>query len=605
MPSDVAVYNIVQRINQQPGKRLSRVMAKLYFGQPVTITSLGDSVLEGTTVTSGGGVLGTDDCLSLVRTALAAAYPAATVTMNNRAQSGNTMAMQIKRAWATALADNADVYILSSGKNELAAYSLSAPGTLEGQSNASSWAMLEAKIAELRATHPTAAIIVMADNPYSAASTTLNGYQVLWDAGAEQIAYRYGCEFVDGYRAFTRLGSYDSLLSDGVHPNKAGHALLGATLKAVFPLAWTPDYAKRQDARALSPSSTYPGLPDVTDRVSLPWRHNRNGLQALTAIVGTNYAAKMLKVGAVNGVGADHFTGTGPYTTTTAGDAVIFTLPGNEAFLDLVMGSGQGVVAFYIDGAPLKFNGALVGNVDLSLRANGKLIHFTDQCGMGKLGWHTVAVALVSGSLTVNGGYYTQGRSQFINWDSPSVVAASMGSSTSLGSAPGGTAIASANGGSLTCKFVGTGIGFCWWRSTTGGVAYYAHPTIDGIDQGAMSLGNLDSNQIGYGSQIIGASGLAYGLHTLVLNFQATGIYTAGFYPIDEQAVTRPGQLDGWAGASEVVKFGEAFPAIPTMTGDAGVTFGSLTTAGFTNGATPGQWKAVAADTTAANALLY
>lgn len=602
---DAAVYNAVRKINPLVGARMTRVMSKAYFGQPISITSLGDSILEGTTVTSGGGVLGVDDCLSLARSGLAAAYPSSTVTMHNRAVSGRTMAMQVKSVWATALADNADVYILSSGKNELAAYSLAAPGALEGQSFASSGAMLEAKVAELRAAQPNAVIIIMTSNPYAAASTALNGYQTTWDTAAVRIAYLYGCEIADGHKAFTALGAWDSLLSDGVHPNKAGHALLGKTLLSVFPLAWTPAYAWAQlGTQVQAPSSTYPPLPNAADRVGLPWRHTRYGMQGITAVAGVNYAAKLQKTGAINGVGADHFTGTGPYTSSTAGDTIICTIPGNEAFLDLVMGGGQGTVAIYVDGAPLTFNGSVVGNVDLSLRANGKLLHLTDQSAMGKLGWHTVAVTLISGSMTFNGCYYTAGRSQWINQDSPSVVAASMGSTTTLSSLPGGNGIAIANGGSLTVKFVGTGIGTCWWRTATGGVAYFGHPTIDGVDQGARFLGNNDTNQVGYGSQIL-VSGLTYALHTLVLPFQATGLYIGGFYPVDEQAHLHPNQMDGWAGAAEVVHFGETFPASPSMSGDAGVSFGSLTGAGFTNGATAGQWKAVSVDSTAGNALAY
>lgn len=581
-----------QAIQALKGKFTARALHKLDFGQPVTITWFGDSVLEGTTVTSGGGVLGTDDAVSLVHSTLAARYPGTTLTKHNRAESGRTVAMEVIAHWAECLADNADIYVLGGGKNDLARYTLTSPTWLQGQTFDSGLAMLEAKVVELMNVRPDACIVIVTDNPYSVAATALNGYQQQWNRGAEQIARAYGCVFVDAFAAFTALGSWDSFLSDGVHPNKNGHALIAATILAeAFPAGWNRAYAERQGASFLRPAA--PG----EQRLHTPWRHTRSGVVGITTEVGTNYLPKMQLVGAPNGVGAHGFTGSGPWTSSTAGNTAIFTFNGSEAFLNLVMGAGQGVVTIYIDGVPTYVN------FDLSTVANGKLLHLTE---LG-LGWHIVAVSVVSGSLTVNRLDFTAGRASYANWDAPSVVASGMGAGTGLGSLPGGTGVASAAAGSLTFTFVGTGVGGNFWRSSVGGGFFFGVITIDGVQVWASSAFFLDGTEIGYGGKPI-ASGLTYGKHVLVVNYIAAGVYTGGFYVIDDNAPARPGQLQGWAGAAEVVKFGQAFPVVPLMSAkdpSATLTFSSVTATGFTMGATAGWWVANAPDTSPGNRITY
>ncbi len=574
------------------GKYMARALHKLDFGQVVNLSWFGDSVLEGTTVTSGGGVLGVDDAVSLVTSTLTSRYPTSTVTSYNRCESGRTVAMEVTAHWAQCLADNADIYVLSGGKNDLARYTLTNPTWLQGQTFDSSIAMLEAKVIELINVRPNACIVIVPDNPYSVASTTLNGYQQQWNDGAEEIARTYGCVYADVYRAFTSLGNWDSLLSDGVHPNKSGHALIAATiLAACFPPSWSRAYAERQGASFLNP--TAPG----SERLHSPWRHTRYGLVGITTEIGTNYLPKLQLVGAPNGVGAHHFSGSGPWTSSTAGDTAIFTFNGSEAFLNIVMGTSQGIVTIYIDGVPT------YSNFDLTTAINGKILHLTE---LG-LGWHIGAISIVSGSLTVNRLDFTASLPQYVNWDAPSVVASGMGSGTSLGSLPGGTGVASAISGSLTLTFVGTGVGMNIWRTAAGGGFYFGSITLDGTQIYAPSSFFLDNGEVGYGGKLV-TSGLTFGKHILVVNYQASGMYTGGFYIMDETPTLRPAQLQGWAGAAEVVKFGQAFPVIPLMSAkdpSVALTFSSVTTTGFTMGGTAGWWVANAPDSTAGDRILY
>lgn len=569
-------------------KALARILYKLLYGQAVKITWLGDSVIEGTTVTSGGGVLGTDDCASLVNSTLAARYATATLTKQNRAVSGRTVAHGVIDKWALALADNADLYVFAFGKNDIAYGSLTSPTRLQGQENDSSVGLLEAKVAELRHLKPNACIAIMTTNPYSAASTTLNALQTQWDTAAERVARAYDCEFIDGYAAFTALGSWDTYLSDGVHPNKNGHILLANAVLAHFPLGWTERYADDQNAKFVAPAG--PGI----NRLYAPGANSRVGIGTLSVAVVTNYAAKLGKAGTAGGTGADSWTGSGPYTTTAAGNTMFCVFPGFEAYLLITMGAGQGIVDIYIDGVKT------YASVDLTTMANGKLLHIT---GLGP-GWHSVAVTNVSGSLTFTNYSYLANRSQFVNYDAPQVVAASMGSGSALTLTPGGTGIATANGGSLTIPFIGTGIGFSWFRSGGGGGSFFANSTIDGV---ALTVPALVTGATGYGFAPA-VTGLPYGKHTLVLGFQAAGISIGGFYIVDEQPTARPGEVQGWAGAAEVVKFTTPFASIPVVTMKdplGGMTFTSVSTTGFTNGATAGWWVAKAADDAALNRLSY
>lgn len=576
------------------GIPLAPVMYKLQTGQPVAITFLGDSVLEGTTVTVGGGTLGTDDAISLIRSTLAANWPNATVTVQNRAHSGTTQLVETRREWANALADNADVYVISGGKNDIAAYTVGLPGSLQGQTYASSHALIESKIAELRQVKPDSAIVLMTENPYSAASTAANTYLANWNAGLARLADAYQCEFVDGYGAFTARGSWDGLLSDGVHPNGAaggsinevsGHALLAQAFMAHFPASFTAQASTATELRLEPPGKT---------RLYNPWKYSRLGVVAMTAAAAVAYAPKLSKVGS--------WTGSGPWTTSTAGDFMIATINGAEAFLDMVLGSGQGTVDILVDGTPV-YTSFDLSNVALN---NGKLLQMP---ALG-LGWHYIVIKVISGSVTYNGIVFPQGRAQFLNKDSASIVNASMGTpGAGVSSSPGdGTYIPSAIAGTQTVTFVGTGIAIHSWRSAGGGgTGFFTSATLDGVALTSPIPINGSSDYQYIRHQL--ASGLAYGKHTLVLTWSATGINVTGFDVFDETPTLRPAQLQGWAGAAEVVKYGQAFPQAPLVTAkdsSAGLAaFTSQSATGFTMGAVAGWWVASAVDDSAGNRLLY
>ncbi len=583
-----------------PGAQVAPVMYKLSTGQAVAITFLGDSVLEGTTVTTGGGTLGTDDAISLIHSTLAANWPHATITTTNRAHSGTTQLVETKREWANALADNADVYVISGGKNDIAAYTVGLPGSLQGQTYGSSHALVESKVAELRQVKPDACIVLMTENPYSAASTSSNLYLSNWNAGLARIAAAYQCEFVDGYNAFYSLGlgTWDSLLSDGVHPNGApgglisensGHALLARAFMAHFPATWTSQTAVAENAPFLRVD------PPGKTRLYNPWKYSRLGLATMYALASTAYAPKLSKVGS--------WTGSGPWTTSSAGDFMIATINGAEAFLDLVLGSGQGVVDILVDGTPVYTSFNLGDTVNLT---NGKLLQVLN----GTLGWHYVLIKVISGTVTYNGIVFPQARSQFVNYDAASVVMSGMGTpGGGVSSSPGaGTYVPSAIAGTQTFTFVGTGVAIHSWRSAGGGgTGFLTSATIDGVAL-TSPLPINGSSDYQYMRHVL-TSGLAYGKHVLVLTWAATGINVTGFDIMDETPTLRSSQLQGWAGAAEVVHFGQAFPQAPLVTAkdpSAGLAaFTSQSATGFTMGATAGWWVAAAVDDTAANRLLY
>jgi len=308
------------------------------------------------------------------------------------------------------------------------------------------------------------------------------------------------------------------------------------------------------------------------------------------------YAAKLIKFGGINGSGAGSWTGTGPWTSSNTGDAVLVTVNSDEAFLNLTMGAGQGVIDIYVDGVPW------VTNIDLSLRLNGKQLGVT---GLGQ-GWHYVGVRIVSGSVTFKSVEYSRGPAgQYVNWDAPSVVAAGMGTSTSLSPSPGGTAVASAVAGTMTLTFVGTGVAAHFWRNGTGGGAYFTSATLDGA---AITTPSITPTTATGHIRVPLASGLSFGKHTLVLTYAGTGVYTAGFDVTDDQPTSRPAQAQGWAGAAEVVKFGSPFPTVPLVSSkdpSAALTFTSVTATGFTMGATAGWWVANGSDESAGNRVIY
>lgn len=208
------------------GANVARFIERARAGENLTITCLGDSILEGQTVTNPA----TDGAMILLAADLSTRY-GITVTQTNRASSGYTaLRAHINGNVATAIADAADLYIVSAfDKNDLGSdvYGVNAAGYPLAQSTAA----VERIIRTIRGSVPKADIIVMSTNPYMAGSSS-NPYQVTKDLAERRNAAAYGCEWVDVYGAFTALGDYSALMADTTHPNTAGHRLIADTILA-------------------------------------------------------------------------------------------------------------------------------------------------------------------------------------------------------------------------------------------------------------------------------------------------------------------------------------------------------------------------------------
>lgn len=88
-------------------------------------------------------------------------------------------------------------------------------------------------------------------------------------------------------------------------------------------------------------------------------------------------------------------------------------------------------------------------------------------------------------------------------------------------------------------------------------------------------------------------TGLEYGKHTLVVNFQASGMYVGGFSIIDERVTERSDYCEGIAKVGETVRFAHKFAHAPTVnvtstTGNT-ATVNTVTTTSFVVGGTSGD----------------
>jgi lysophospholipase L1-like esterase len=213
-----------------PGAGVARFVKRAQSGEDLSITCIGDSILEGQTVTEPS----TDGAMILVAADLSTRF-GITVTQTNNADSGATAATaHIDGDVSAAIADNADLYIVSAfDKNDLGADGDSEPYA-PGYPAARSTAAVERIIRAIRTDVPKADIIVMSTNPYVSGSAS-NALQQAKDALVRQVAAAYGCEWVDCYAAFVALGDYSSYMGDSTHPNTAGHRLIADTILAQIP----------------------------------------------------------------------------------------------------------------------------------------------------------------------------------------------------------------------------------------------------------------------------------------------------------------------------------------------------------------------------------
>lgn len=513
------------------GRGLARILKKMSEGTNVKITFLGDSIMEGTTATTPGN----DDAASLLCSALASRY-SVTVTKSNRCAGGTTAYNpRTSTRWASAITDNADLYVISFAKNDIVGDAgVSFPTSLTGYPKAYSLAQVESMVREIRYRLPNADIMLMSTNPYSSAYSTSNANQWAYTIALRGLAAAYDCEYCPGFEEFPGAGvngATDSYLSDGVHPNSLGHAALYGSLLARFPSTWTLAAAKAQGA-ILAPAAPM-------NRTVYSLRQTRSGFTQLSSASLSAYTSR-IDTGALAG----SWTGTGPWTSSTADSYLTVTVLGSEVLLDFTMGAGQGVVQILPNGIPLSG-----GNVDLSTLTNGKLLAIT-----GLLpGVNTVVIKVVSGTVVFNGAWYAGGAGEFIAHDAARVTSSGMGSPATLGGGYNRSGIATAAAGSLTVPFVGTGLTMQVWRSTGGGgVSFFTSLTIDGSASTTPSIASTSFVRDGVISL---ASGLPYGPHTAVVTFAAAGLYVCGFCAIDENPELRRSECQGSAIVGETVRF--------------------------------------------------
>ena len=211
------------------GSNLSRFIKRCQAGRDVTVVAVGDSILEGTTVTADGGTLGVDDCLSRVATLTEARF-GNTVTTSNRAKSGHTVMMgPLSLLWNYAVTDDPDLVLIDYGTNDISADIMSAP--VPGYKMDDSIAGLERLFRRLRTDVPQADLCFIIANPYTAGSSS-NPYKQAYNKRVLDVCGAYGVEVVDMYAAFVALGDYSGYMADTTHPNSAGHHLYADTVMA-------------------------------------------------------------------------------------------------------------------------------------------------------------------------------------------------------------------------------------------------------------------------------------------------------------------------------------------------------------------------------------
>jgi lysophospholipase L1-like esterase len=348
------------------GSGTARFVERARSGESLTITCLGDSILEGQTVTNPA----TDGAMILLAANLSTRF-GITVTQTNHAVSGYTAArLQIDGVLAAAIAEKADLYIVSAmDKNDLGSDLASnyAPGYPLAASNAG----VERMIRAIRTEVPKADIIVMSTNPYIPASSS-NTAQQAKDKAARRVAALYGCEWVDCYAAFTALGDWSSKMNDTTHPNTAGHRLIADTLLAHL----DSSFKVTSQPGAVAPYGLY--APELVD--STKGDHG----YVTCPIPGTA------------GIGVTYVTGgTGwaSEVTTTVGDYIEAVAVATEIQIQLsTAAADNAVVDIAIDGATVATN--------VNLSTQGKQGNYWVPYAVGMTAAsHTLRLTLKSGTL--------------------------------------------------------------------------------------------------------------------------------------------------------------------------------------------------------------
>jgi lysophospholipase L1-like esterase len=352
------------------GRGVARFIRRAQNGENLTITAVGDSILEGQTVTNPA----TDGCVILLAADLSTRF-GVTVTATNRANSGYTIA----RGYAstdikTAIADAADLYLIAYGKNDIGwEIEDGAVTPVPGYPLDSSIQQMERLVRLIRLDNPHADIILMAENPYTAGSSS-NPFLQTYNARVARIAAMWGCEFVDCYTPFTALGDYSAYMADSTHPNTAGHRLMADTLLRSFPVNY--------DGGAVGAST-----PADNGIYTLDIFDDANTLRGWA-----NLAAPVTTSAALTWANTGTWSGSNPYLTTTPGDYAEFTFYGTECLVQVSTAAADALVATVtVDGVDTYTSASFT---------NGKKGIYYVPIAVGlAAGQHTVRLTLVSGSL--------------------------------------------------------------------------------------------------------------------------------------------------------------------------------------------------------------
>lgn len=225
LPERLSESSLSAAIVKSRGSNLARFIQRCRSGEPVKIVAVGDSILEGTTVTADGGVVGVDDCLSQVATRVSARF-GNTVTPANHAMSGHTVAIgPLSALWDSAVAEKGDLYLIDYLTNDLSGELADTP--IPGYPLDAFTAGMERLFRRIRKDVPKADIAFLIANPYNGGENAGNNpTKKLYNQRVLDVCATYGVEVVDGFSAFANLGSYGHLMADTTHPNSAGHHLL-------------------------------------------------------------------------------------------------------------------------------------------------------------------------------------------------------------------------------------------------------------------------------------------------------------------------------------------------------------------------------------------
>jgi lysophospholipase L1-like esterase len=568
---------------------LLRVLAKLSAGTAIKVAFIGDSGIEGNTVT----VPGTDDAASRFCAALTSRF-GVTVTKSNRAVGGHTPQYAMDPSlfsptrFALALTDAADLYVISYGHNDIRSDLVSSaylPGT--GYPLAASRAAIEHMVRRIRIDVPEADIIISSEWPYTGGSAGNNPTLSAHGNMLRRIAAQYGCAFVDYYQYLVGLGvgagREDTYVwptgavgtnASGQHPNDAGHAAWADVLLSTLPKVATVPPA--------------PGAPALRSPAFGADRYTQAGWQQAVLFTGAIVPARW-RVG-----GTWTSTTTTPTTSSTAASFVEVQAVGTEIVLRLDTGAGQGTVKVEVDGA--------VYNASLDLATVGTGQMRLPITGLAP-GAHRVVVTVISGSLTFRGALYLPCIGQRIPYNSALITYTGTWTTTAADStvfdrfAQASTTI----NDTAAVSFIGT--------SLTVSALLYNVATIIGvvIDGGTETFQDWTTGGTAaqHGGRTI-VSGLPYGRHTVTLRITSTSgsraLSISNFFAYDETRTTRPTRLAGLGVAGGSIDYGNSLattPLVALSADDATSTVPpaatSSTAAGFTISGTASsrhQWVA-------------